>query len=131
MSQENVEAFKRATKAGNRRDFEAMLEELDPEVEWHPGMPALLGGETKVYRGHEGVRELVRDLDESFADFHTEYSEIRDLGDRLVAIGRIRTVGKASGAVTESPFCYVGEFRHGKVVGVRTFLDPKEALEAV
>jgi hypothetical protein len=75
MSRENVEAFKRAAKAGNRRDFEAMLEEFDPEVEWHPGLAALLGGETTVYRGHEGVRELVRD-------------------------------------------------------GVRTFLDPKEALEA-
>ena len=130
MSQENVEAFKRAAKAGNRRDFEAMLEEFDPEVEWHPGLAALLGGETTVYRGHEGVRELVRDLNESFAEFDLKYSEIRDLGDRLLAIGRLRARGKASGAVTESPFCYVGEFRNGKVIGVRTFLDPKQALEA-
>ena len=33
-----------------------------------------------------------------------DYSEIRDLGDRIVGIGRIRTRGKHSGAVTEMAF---------------------------
>ena len=31
MSEENVEAFKRAVDAGNRWDYEALLEGLDPE----------------------------------------------------------------------------------------------------
>jgi hypothetical protein len=48
MSQENVEAFKRALNAGNRRDIEALLEELDPEVEWHSAILASLGGEATV-----------------------------------------------------------------------------------
>jgi hypothetical protein len=34
MSQENVEAFKWAIEAYNRRDIDAFLEEIDPEVEW-------------------------------------------------------------------------------------------------
>jgi ketosteroid isomerase-like protein len=34
MSQENVETFKRAADAYNRRDVEALLKELDPEVEY-------------------------------------------------------------------------------------------------
>ncbi len=34
MSQEDVEAFERAIDAFNRRDIEAVLKELDPEVEW-------------------------------------------------------------------------------------------------
>ena len=38
MSRENVEAFKRSFEAGNRRDFDAMLEEFDPKVEWHPAV---------------------------------------------------------------------------------------------
>jgi hypothetical protein len=33
MSKENVEALKRAVEAATRRDVEALLEELDPEVE--------------------------------------------------------------------------------------------------
>lgn len=130
MSQENVESFKRADEAFKRGDIEATLEELDPELEWHPGMAALLGGETTVYRGHEGYRELRRDIDETFAEVDTDFSEIRDLGERVLAIGRIRTRGKASGAETESPYCLLAEYKDGKAFRVWTYLEHGEALEA-
>ena len=129
MSQENVESFKRAAEAFKRGDIEATLAELDPELEWHPGMAALVGGKT-VYRGHEGYRELRRDLDDAFGEIDTEYSEIRDLGDRVLAIGRIHTRGKASGAETHSPYCLLGAFKDGRAIQVWTFLDHGEALEA-
>jgi ketosteroid isomerase-like protein len=131
MSQENVEAFKRGLEAGNRGDVEGLLEELDPEVEWHSALHALLGGEQTVFRGHDGVREMMRDLNEVFGEIHIEISEIRDLGDRLVAIGRTRTRGKASGAVTETPLAFVTEIKNGKTISLRAYLDPKQALETV
>jgi ketosteroid isomerase-like protein len=130
MSQEDIEGFKRAVEAGNRRDYEAVLEELDPEVEWHPALLASLEGRPTVYRGHEGVREWFRDIEELFEELQTEFSEIRDLGDRLIAIGTIRTRGRASGAKTESPIAYVTEYKDGKAIRIWTYLDPKEALEA-
>ena len=130
MSQQNVEAFKRAVEANNRRDVEAFLEELDPEVEWHPGLPALLGGEATVGRGHEGARELLRDVYDALAVFHLEISEIRDLGDRIVAIGRMRARGRESGAETESPWHYVVQYENGKATLIRTYLERKEALDA-
>jgi ketosteroid isomerase-like protein len=130
MSQENVEVFQRTAEAFRRRDIEAMLAELDPEVEWHPGLAAFLAGEATVYRGHEGVRELVRELDEHFAEFNNEYSEIRDLGDRVLAIGHIRARGRASGVETVSPLAFLVEAKDGKAVRVRTYLDPRDALEA-
>ena len=130
MSQENVEAFRRGLEAGNRGDIEALLEVLDPDVVWHSALHALLGGEATVYRGHDGVRELFRDLFETFDGMHLEISEIRDLGDRLVAIGRTRARGKASGADVGTPIGYVTEFRAGRAISIRGYLDPKEALEA-
>jgi len=130
MSQENVESFKRGVEAYNRRDAQGLIEELDPTVEWHPALLVMLGGEPSVYRGHEGVRELLRDTDETLAEIHVEFSEIRDPGDQIVAIGHIHTRGKASGAVTESPLGYVADFRDGKVTRIRRYLDPEEALEA-
>ena len=130
MSQENVEQAKRAADAYNRRDVEALLEELHPDVEWFAALTVLLGGEATVYRGHEGVRELLRETDEVLDEINVEYSEIRDLGDRVVAIGRIRIRGKASGATTESAVGVVSDLRDGKAIRVRTYLDPKEALEA-
>jgi ketosteroid isomerase-like protein len=129
MSQENVEAFNRALEAIDRRHVEALLEELDPEVEWHPGVLVPFEGEA-VYRGHEGVREMVGDIFDVLAEFDAQYSEIRDLGDRIVAIGRLRTRGSESGAVTESPYAAVTDFRNGRAIRVRTYLDPNEALEA-
>ena len=129
MSKENVETYKRAVAAFNRRDIEAVLEELDPGVEWHPLFQVLLGGEVTVYRGHEGYREFVRD-NSSGVELHVEYSEVRDLGDQVIAIGHLRARGKESGAETESPVGYVVEFKNGKAIRVREYLDPKEALEA-
>jgi ketosteroid isomerase-like protein len=130
MSQENVELAYRGLDAYNRRDIEALLETLDPEVEWSPAFPVLLGGDGSAYLGHEGIREMFRDFDDVLDEIHVNYSEVRDLGDQVIAIGRIRTRGKASGAATESPFGSVTDFKEGKAVRVRTFLDPQKALEA-
>src|SRR5512132_690262 len=108
MSQENVEAFKRAIEAYNRRDAEALLDELDNEIEWRPVLPVVLGGDETVYRGHDGVRQLLRDLDEALAERQLDFSEIRDVGDHVVATGSLRIRGKSSGALSESPFGCVG-----------------------
>ena len=102
-----------------------MVEEVDPEVEWRPAW-----GEAAVYRGHEGVRELLRELDDVLDEVVLEYSEIRDLGDRVVGIGSVRMRGRGSGAETESRIATVSEIRNGKATFVRSYLDPNEALEA-
>ena len=103
MSHANVEVFRRAFDAINRRDAEALLSELDPEVEWHGAILIAMGGDRAVYRGHEGVREWLRDVYETLSEFHADYPEIWDLGDRTVAIGVVRGRGTASDAEIESP----------------------------
>ena len=80
MSQANVETYKRGVGAFNRRDIEGLLEELDPGIEMQLALPAMFGGEATAFRGHDGCRNLVRDLDEAFAELQIEISEIRDLG---------------------------------------------------
>ena len=130
MSEENVEAFKRGVAAWNRGDIDATLEVDDPEVEVHAVAPAMLGGESTVYRGHEGVRELFRDVHEAFVEHRIEISEIRDVGERVVAVGQLHGRGTGSGAEVESPIAYVVEFKNGKATRIDDFFDPKEALEA-
>src|SRR5215207_6966667 len=130
MSQENIEAFRRALEAFNHRDFDALLEQLDPEAEWHPGVQASLEGETTSFRGREAVRNGLQGLVDAFADLRLEVSEMRDLGDRVLAMGRLRAHGTESGVEIESPWAYLVEYRSGKAIWVRAFLDPNEALEA-
>src|SRR5687767_8980364 len=90
MADENVETFKRAAKAANDRDLEALLKELHPEVEWHPAMSALLGGSETVFRGHDGIRRWFRDVTDALPEAKFDFPDIRDLGDRIVALGRLR-----------------------------------------
>ena len=130
MSQENVEAIRRATAAYNRGDIDAMLEELDPEIEWHPALQGLLGGEATVYRGHEGVRNLVRDTGESFTELQASQSEFREIGEQVVAIGHFEGRGRESGVRTETAYNWLVEFKNGKAVRIREYLDPDEAIEA-
>src|SRR6266536_2263101 len=136
MSQENIDAFKRGLDAYNRRDVDAMLKEIDPDVEFRPALAVLLGGKQTVFRGHQGVRDLIQEEDEALSMYQLEVSEIRDLGDRVLAIGRIRARGRESGAEIESPFYVLTESKGMKgkdtrATRITTYLDLKEALEAV
>ncbi|HEX6711843.1 MAG TPA: nuclear transport factor 2 family protein, partial [Thermoleophilaceae bacterium] len=119
MSKDNVEAFRRGLEAGNRGDIDALLDELHPEIEWHSALHMLMGGEQKVFRGHAGVRRMIGDLYETFDEVHIEMSEFRDLGDGLVAIGRTRNRGRASGVETVTPLAFVTEIRDGKTISIR------------
>ena len=94
-------------------------------------MPQSLGGELAVYRGEEGVRRLIWELREAFAESHMEFPDIRDLGARVIGLGRVRSVGKQSGIETESPFAFVIDFMDGKASCVRSYVDHERALEAV
>src|SRR5215211_1100572 len=131
MSEQNVEIALAAIEAWTRRDVEALLSLLDPKVEWHPAFQTLLGGEAAVYRGHDGVRELMRDTDEFASAVEPVVSEVHDLGDRIAAVGQLAIRGRESGVEIESPMGVVADFRKGKMLCVRTYLDRTETLEAV
>lgn len=130
MSERNVEALRRAVDARNRGDTAGLLAEIDPEVEWYPGLAAQLKGSAMVLRGHDGVREWVRDLDDVFTRVTLELEVVRDLGDRVIAFGEVRGRGATSGAEIEWPIAYVVEFKNARLAVVRTYLDQDQAREA-
>jgi hypothetical protein len=43
VSRANIEAFRRAIEAYNRRDVDAFLVEFDPAVEWRPLTQVMFG----------------------------------------------------------------------------------------
>ena len=132
MSRANVEALKRGLAAYDSRDVEALLEECHDDVEWESALVKGLGGEATVYRGHGGIRDLFREVDHAFDEFRIGFDadDISDLGDRIVASGWMRVRGRSSGATVESPVSFVADFRDGKAVRFRSFLDRRDALEA-
>ena len=86
MSRENVELVRQGFEAYRRRDIAGFLAFLDPGFELHS---AIVGGaEGKIYRGHDGAREWLADSDEAFDQLTIEPTEFRDLGNRVVVLGR-------------------------------------------
>jgi ketosteroid isomerase-like protein len=128
MSEENVEIVRRGLEAYARRDIDSWLAYLDPEFELHS---AIVGGaEGKVYRGHEGARKWLADSDEGFEELRIELTEFRDLGDRVLAFGRIRARGRGSGVELDSPTGWLLTVRNGQLAKAQGFLSRDDALEA-
>lgn len=130
MSQENIEGFNRAIEAYNRRDIDALLDAFHPLVETHPLTLTMFGQEATVYRGHEGIRQFVRDVDEVMSEVQVRVLEVRDLGERLAASGQLQARGRASGADVEAHVGWVLEFKDGRVIRMSDYADFAQALAA-
>jgi ketosteroid isomerase-like protein len=124
MSQENVDRALQAVDAFNRRDLDSVLALVDREVEFMVVAP------DGPYYGHDGVRKWWRDLLDTIPDFRVEVVEIRDLGDWILGVARIRGHGGDSDVPFDETNWQIGEWRHGKCRRWRTCRSEAEALEA-
>jgi len=129
MSQENVEVVYRIASAAGQGDVAPFLEVTDPAVEWHSALSAISEG--GAYHGHEGVRHYVSDLEEAFHRFEVTVDDVLALGQVAVAVGRVSYRGKASGLEQTEQFGWVIRFHEGRIVYLRAFRDPEEALGAL
>ena len=127
MSQQNVDDFLRVLDAFQRGDFEPWIEAFAEDSEFVPQRAPIQG----TYRGRDALREFLADNAENFDVFHPSYQDIRDLGDRVLAIGRLRIQGKEGGVELEVPSALVVTYRDGKVVRFEDFGDERKALAAV
>jgi ketosteroid isomerase-like protein len=126
MSQENVELHRRAGVAYNTGDLEAFIAYLDPGVEFHSAFAALRGG---VYRGHDGVREYFRDLEDAWGDeIRGEVEAFFDLGEQTLAFYVLYGRGRRSGAEVAMPLAHVIRWRDGLVVYFKVYAHREEAL---
>ena len=127
MSEENVEIALAAVDAWNRGGHEAWLALWDEEAEFYP-LRAQLEGES--YCGHEGLERFLAEMTEDFEEVRFEIEEVRDAGEQMVGIGRFRARGRASGVDLNVPLGVFQRMRRDKIVYVRFFPAPAEALEA-
>jgi ketosteroid isomerase-like protein len=128
MSQENVERSYRVIDAFNRGDVEAARSLLDEDVEVISRLAPM--GEGR-YRGHDGFLRWQQNLRDVFPDWHTEFVEVRDVGDFTMGLVRMRGHGDESGAPVDQVIWQVGEWREGKLVRLSSHDSEAEALEAV
>ena len=128
MSHENVEIMRKGIEAWNQHDVDLWLSYAAPDIEWAPAGPAAV--ERIVYRGHDEVASGFAAIWETWDVFHFEESEIRDLGDSVLWLGRVRMRGRASHIDLDQEFAVHARLQDGQVTTVHTFLAWREALEA-
>jgi ketosteroid isomerase-like protein len=129
MSQENVEIARESFEAVSRRDVDAFLSSLHPDVEWDDseGFPGLQG----VYRGRAGVRSWLEAFSEAWESFHGEVEQITEVSDGRVLSQVVGTArGRASGVETELRAWFLIWIADGKITKRQVFLDRNKALEA-
>jgi ketosteroid isomerase-like protein len=126
MSQANVEIVKRAADAFNGRDVESFVALTTPDFEWCPAMDRLIDGGS--YRGREGIEAYFEVVSGTWEEFQLLRDEFRDLGDRVLWLGRAEARGRNSGVRVDTPLGTVVEFRDGKMLRIRAYLDHREAL---
>ena len=81
-------------------------------------------------RGREGVDRFAADTSENWAELQIIAGELRDLGDRVLALGRMEGRGKGSGVPVDQPFATVLDFRGDRIWRSRVYLDRAEEIRA-
>jgi ketosteroid isomerase-like protein len=128
MSRANVEVVERATDAFNRRDVDVFDDLTTSDFEWFPAMDRLVEGGS--YRGREGIEAYFEAVSGTWEQFQLLPDEFRDLGDRVLWLGRVEGRGRSSGVRVDTPLGTVVDFRDGKISRLRGYLDHGEALRA-
>jgi ketosteroid isomerase-like protein len=125
MSQENVELVRESFERWNRgdRDF-SRAEVLHPDFQVVSRMPS------EPFRGLEGLRRWMQEIDEQFEEWKVVVTELRDAGDQVVALGAAHLRGKGSGVPYEQSAGWLFEFQGDKLIRLQMFARPEEALEA-
>ncbi len=123
------ETLRAAYDAWNRSDIETLLQLVHPSGEIRPILGANL--EANVYRGHDGTRQWMEDLQGEWETFQITLTEIVQRGDRLLCPFEIHARGRVSGAVIDGEFFHVIDMRDGLVVRLQAFREREDAQRAL
>ena len=124
----NAELVRRAFERWNTGDRESLLEDIDPDVEIKVASSELAGGEP--YHGHEGYREWLTTMEESFEVWQIHPEIFREHADKVLVLGHMHLRGRGSGVELDQETGWIVEVADGKMTRFQAFLSHEEALEA-
>jgi ketosteroid isomerase-like protein len=111
-------------RAFAERDADALAGLTTPDVVFEPVSTEV--AERTPYRGHDGLRAYLADLERDWDEFDISVSEVRQGPRYVVALGRV--YARAGGAIADGPAAFVLELRGDLVAWGKTYRDRAEAL---
>ena len=143
MSARDLDALRTLYEAFNRRDLEAMLEHLHPDIEassqddleYAALMLRLLGPRSVVllgtYRGRNEVRRLFEAMWAISEQFTVEAEDFVELEEGVVVPVRARATSLDSGIEGEVGNAHAWTFSDAKAISLRVFADRERAIAAL
>ena len=127
MESANTQTLRHLEELFNRRDLDAYVQRLAPQVEWHV---AREDPDTTVHRGRDAVRGYLEHWIEVFSDLRLDIEDARAAGDKVLTVLRLRGSGTGSSAPFDQQLSTVFSFIDGHVSKVEEFFDHDEARRA-
>jgi ketosteroid isomerase-like protein len=115
MTKADVDAVRRFYAAWTAGDLEAMLVEVDPDVEAEPVLGLLF--ERPSYRGHGGITRWFEEVEDLWDDFESHVESAREVDGAVIAF--VRLVAYTRGRASDSRIAVVCRLRDGKIVSFR------------
>lgn len=128
MSVGGVEIVRRVFEALNRRDIDGALQHVDPGVTWQ--MSGRFARATRVFEGHDGVREVVALFEEALDEFTVEPVALHAARDAVVA--QLHASGLVRGTAEQTGYSLVEllHLRDGRVTRVEAYPTLEDAWAA-
>jgi ketosteroid isomerase-like protein len=126
-SERDLASLRRAYDARNSGNVDAVVELLDPEIEWwgHPLLP-----EPGPLKGRQEVKRWLEETRDVLSEVEVVVQEMFETEDEIVAIVRLSARGKGSGVPVEGgPDAQVWTMRNGKAVRFRWYQGTVRAFE--
>jgi ketosteroid isomerase-like protein len=127
--QEQIAVIRRIYEAFARGDIPYILDQLDPDVEWHapPTVPFSKG----LHRGPHEVAQFFAGIAEHVSEPSVETYEFLPAGDRIVVLGCFRGRGAETGVPFEAPEVHVWKLSGAKIVEERAYADTAAIVQAL
>jgi ketosteroid isomerase-like protein len=126
MSRKNVDVVRRSFQAFNARDVNELVSLSTPDCEWLPFRAQLEG---IVYRGLEGIRRFVSDVDDDWEGYQPV--EFHERGDRVAVVGQVRAIGRGSSVSIGSMAGFVFELRRARIARITSHGNSDAAVAAL
>jgi uncharacterized protein len=126
---DNISVAQKTYEAFGRGDLPAVLENFDPDVEWHAAEGLPWGG---VHNGRDAVaQDVFGALLAAFDDFSLTTDRYIDSGNVVVVLGRYGGRGQQTGNPLDAAFAHVWEFENGKLKRFLHYTDTAKWTEAM
>jgi ketosteroid isomerase-like protein len=123
-----TETLRKVYAALNRNDIPAVVELLDPQIEWIEPVEYPLGG---TFHGRTELQAHLSEARDTWAEGTCEPERFIVAGDRIIVFLHVHVRLKRDTEWIDGDIADVYTFRNGKPVQMRHFSEQEDALEWV